>query len=280
MATEKKSWVKDLLVAFAATTLSIILTFGTTGVINRVKQKQERKLTALMVMSSIEQFARDLEENEEDTAYRDSIAAWLLSLPFEDRAALGEEQLEVAYRTAVNLSNINHDRTSETIFTSHIDTWKNMGNFKFIDNVGWCFSYMNLIEETYNKTVDVLVAANDRIVLHQNEYPGDTKMEKLLRDEELRQILKSIHTHRSYLSFCAANLRMENRNNMRLIGISEKEVMAFTDNLVGTADDYEEMLLNQVDFVKPDIDVDSVAANHAFVRQLDSLLRVKKGIGK
>ena len=83
MATEKKSWVKDLLVAFAATTLSIILTFGTTGIINRVKQKQDRKLTALMVMSSIEQFARDLEFLEKDYAYRDSIATWLLSLPVE-----------------------------------------------------------------------------------------------------------------------------------------------------------------------------------------------------
>ena len=63
MASQKKSpaWLKDLLVAFAATTLSIILTFGTTGIINRVKQKQERKLTALMVMGSIEQYARQLD---------------------------------------------------------------------------------------------------------------------------------------------------------------------------------------------------------------------------
>ena len=67
---------------------------------------------------------------------------------------------------------------------------------------------------------------------------------------------------------------------MRLIGISEKEVMAYTDNLVGTADDYEDVDLNLLDFTKPDIDVDSVTANHAFVRQLDSLLRVKKGSGK
>ena len=279
MSTEKNSWVKDLLVAFAATTLSIILTFGTTGVINRVKQKQERKLTALMVMSSIEQFARDLETVEEYAATRDSIAAWLLSIPVEDVAKYDDGPLEDVYYEAINLVSINHDRTSETIFTSHIDTWKNMGNFKFIDNVGWCFSYMNLIEETYNKTVDVLVAANDRIVLHQNEYPGDTKMEKLLRDDELRQILKSIHTHRSYLSFCAANLRMENRNNMRLIGISEKEVMDFTNDL-GAADDYEEEILNQEDFEKPDIDVDSVTANHAFVRQIDSLRQAKKGAGK
>ena len=42
MKTEKKPvpWLKDLLVAFAATTLSIILTFGTTLVVNRINQKQ------------------------------------------------------------------------------------------------------------------------------------------------------------------------------------------------------------------------------------------------
>ncbi|MBR5041808.1 MAG: hypothetical protein IKX67_01070 [Bacteroidales bacterium] len=68
MAPQKKSptWVKDLLVAFAATTLSIILTFGTTGIINRVKQKQERKLTALMVMGSIEQYARQLDSLKQE----------------------------------------------------------------------------------------------------------------------------------------------------------------------------------------------------------------------
>ena len=95
----------------------------------------------------------------------------------------------------------------------------------------------------------------------------------------MRAELRQIHRVRGGLSYYAAVLRADNRNNMRLIGISEKEVMAFTDNL-GAADDYEEEILNQVDFVKPDIDVDSVAANHAFVRQLDSLLRVKKGAGK
>ena len=82
--------MKDLLVAFAATTLSIILTFGTTGVINRIKQKQERKLTALMVMSSIEQFARELDELEEILAHKDSVATWLLSIPIEEVAELGD----------------------------------------------------------------------------------------------------------------------------------------------------------------------------------------------
>lgn len=61
---------------------------------------------------------------------------------------------------------------------------------------------------------------------------------------------------------------------MRLIGISEKEVMDFTDNL-GAADEYEDEILYPVDFRKPDIDVDHVAANLSFARQLDSLHHAK-----
>ena len=274
MATEKKPWVKDLLVAFAATTLSIILTFGTTGIVNRVRQKQERKLTALMVMSSIEQFARDLETIEEYTATKDSIATWLLSLPVEDVANAGDGPLEELYYEAINLLAYFHDRTSETIFTSHIDTWKNMGNFKFIDGVGSSFSTMNSIEEQYNNWVKELSETDGRIVLHPSEYPGRTMMEKRLRNEEMRTELRQIHRIRGFLTSCAAGLRADNLNNMRLIGISEKEVMAFTDNLGAADDDCEDVIMNQLDFEKPAIDADSVAANLSLVRQVDSLMHM------
>jgi hypothetical protein len=274
MATEKKSWVKDLLVAFAATTLSIILTFGTTAVVNRVKQKQERKLTALMVMSSIEQFARDLELLEEQLAYKDSIATWLLSLPVEKVAKMNYGPIDDALVVVYDLPIITHDKTAETIFSSHIDTWKNMGNFQFIDHVGWCFSTMNTIEEMYNAAISGIVEAKNNIISHPSDYPGNTNIERILRNETVRSYFKSLHFYRGELGLYAANIRMENRNNMRLIGIPEKEVMAFTDDM-GAADEYEEEVLNQLDFVKPDIEIDSVAVHLSFARQLDSLLREK-----
>ena len=56
-----KVWWKDFLVAILATTVSIILTFGTASLVDRIKQKKERRLTALMVMSNIESFARNME---------------------------------------------------------------------------------------------------------------------------------------------------------------------------------------------------------------------------
>ncbi len=276
MASQKKSptWLKDLLVAFAATTLSIILTFGTTGVINRIKQKQERRLTALMVMSSIEQFARDLELIEKQYAYKDSIATWLLSLPIETVAQMDDGPIDDALVEVYSLPIITHDKTAESIFSSHIDTWKNMGNFQFIDHVGWCFSAMNTLEETFFTAISEISEAKNNIMAHPSDYPGNTYVERLLRNETARADLKSFHNIRRELSLYIANIRMENRNNMRLIGIPEKEVMAFTDDK-GAADEIEEEVLNPLDFVKPDIEIDSLNAHLPIARQIDSLLHAK-----
>ena len=120
MTPEKKSkpWVKDLLVAFAATTLSIILTFGTTMVVNRINQMKERKLTALMVMSSIESFARGFEDEEKDFAHIDSIATWLLGLSIEDVVKLGDDYLADPLDEVMMIGTISHDQTAESIFSS------------------------------------------------------------------------------------------------------------------------------------------------------------------
>ena len=133
---------------------------------------------------------------------------------------------------------------------------------------------MNYIEEDYNQRVLEIVSPAVDIKVHPANYPGNSTVEKLLRNDEVRSSLKKIHNLRRKLRYLIADLRMENRNNMRLIGISEKEVMAFTDNL-GAADDYEDEILSPIDFESPAIEVDSLSAKLPIARQIDSLLRGK-----
>ena len=277
MSTEKKTrtWVKDLLVAFAATTLSIILTFGTTGVINRVKQKQERRLTALMVMSSIEQSARDLEEVEEILSHMDSVTTWVLSLPVEDVARLSEEQTEDVENEIFVVFFLSHDKTAETIFSSNIDTWKNLGNFQFINSVGASFSQMNFMEEYYNNALTEYQAALENISNHPDEYPGSTLLEKCLRNEPVRQQLLMPARIRDWLAWSIADLRKYNRKNMRLIGISEQEVMDFTDDL-GAGDEVEEEPLEESVLKHPKLVADSVAVQLPLARQIESVLHANK----
>ena len=280
MDPEKKFWVKNLLVAFAATTLSIVLTFGTTGIINRVRQKQERKLTALMVMSSIESFARELDDLEANLAHKDSIATWLLSIPIEEMAELGDLLMDPLLDALGNHFVLARDKTADTIFSSSIETWKNLGVFEFIQNVGYSFSQMDLVAEEYMIRIGNLGAIIEDITMHPDDHPGSSKPEKYLRHDLLRNQMRSIfNLLRSDLSYAAADLRRTNRENMQLIGISEKEVMDFTDNL-GEGGEFEEAELNINDFDKPVPDLDSLAVQLPYARQIDSLRRAKKGAGK
>ena len=266
-----RNWWKDLAVAILATTVSIVLTFGTSKLVERNNQKKERRLTALMVMSSIESFARSIDESAEIWDRLDSIAVWLLRMPIEDVERLGEEPLKDAVNELFQAPVIRHDQTAETIFSSNIDTWKNMKNFQFVDNVGACFSQMNWIEEKINQEAVEYTENQARIFNNFSDYPGETFIEKLLRDDRSRKQLQMPNSYKAWLAYCSDNLRRMNRKNMKLIGIPEKEVLAFTDARADVAID-EGPMPSYSDFMKPHPDKESIDANLDYARQLDSLL--------
>jgi len=269
-----RSWWKDFVVAILATTVSIVLTFGTSKLIEHNNQKKERRLTALMVMSSIESFARSIDESAEVWDRLDSVAVWLLRLPIEEVERLGEEPFQDAINEVFQAPIIRHDQTAETIFSSNIDTWKNMGNFQFVDNVGACFSQMNWIEGKINEEAVEYTSHQARIFNHFSEYPGKTFTEKLLRDDLARKQLQMPNAFKAWLAYCSDNLRRMNRKNMKLIGIPEEEVFAFTDARADVAVE-EGPMPDYSDFMKPHPSKESIDANLNYAKQLDSLLNQK-----
>ena len=266
---------KDIVVAIIATTISIVLTFGTASLVNRNNQKKERRLTALMVMSNIETFARDLEETENEMATIDSVATWLLRLRIDDVVKLGNAPFNEPIAVVFGVPIMHHDKTAETIFSSNIDTWKNMGNYNFIDNVGKCFSQMNWIEEYYNDYILQINSTKDRIYNNPKDFPGNSLIEKYLRDEPLRRQLLKPHSIRRWLRYNAAQMRDLNRQNMQIMGITEDEVMAFTDAR-GASTEEEEGELHQLDFSVPRLHKDSLNKYLPYAQQIDSLLQAEE----
>ena len=201
----------------------------------------------------------------------DSVAVWLLRLPIDEVARLGDDPFEEAVQEVFQAPIIRHDNTAETIFSSNIDTWKNLGNFQFVDNVGACFSQMNWFEEKNNKDALEYAGHLDRIFSHYSDYPGSCFTEKLLRDEQVRRQLQVPNSQKAWLAYCSDILRRMNRQNMKLIGIPEEEVFAFTDSRAGVAveDDPEP---DYSVFIKPYPDKESIDANLDYARKLDSLL--------
>ena len=224
-----KNFWGNLFRTILGTTISILLTFGTNALIQQHRKVQDRKMTAMMVMSNIESFARTLEIRSDRMSATDSIAAWLLCMSYEDLELLPEKELNYLIGRATNVATLNHDHTAENVFSNTIETWKNINNMQFIDNVGSCFSAINGVEEQFNQWAKGVPEAMEEVYVNPDKYEGSTISMKLMHSDRVRNALKSVHNRRCWLRYAAATLRFFNLHNMAAIGISEQEVMEFTN---------------------------------------------------
>ena len=218
---------KQLGMLVLGTTVSLVLTFGTAQVIEKKQRANDRRLTALMVMSNIESFAQQLDTAWIQAASADTAVAWLLNIPEDSLDEMTLSELLPIISKAKSIGFINYDKTTESIFSNNIDTWKNMGNFQFIDIVGTCFSTMRLCEEKWNGHQNVLSATFSEIAAHPDQYTGKTTSAKIARDPGFRQKLLMIHSLRKWTCYQAKFLRYSNRKNMVIIGITEQELKDF-----------------------------------------------------
>ena len=225
----KGTFWKQLGMIILGTTVSLLFTVVTAQLMEKHHRAKDRRLSAMMVMSNVERFSRNLEEISNYLASADSAATWLLSKPVEELELLPEEILDGLISQATDLLFLTYDKSAESIFSNNIETWKNMGNVQFIDQVGECFSAMNMVEKRWNGWVTEVEESVRDIKDHPNNYEGSTLPVKCIRSEQIRHTLKGIHYWRSWLSYMAATMRHHNQNNMESINITEKEVMEYTN---------------------------------------------------
>lgn len=266
-----RSWIRES--QFLATTLSIILTFGTTGLLENCQRIKDRKLSAMMVMSNIEQFSRNVDQMSQNMARCDSIGAWMLSLPIDSLDDIPPAEVRDIINEVLRLVNpLTHDKTAESIFSNNIETWKNMEKFLFIDKVGSCFSEMNAAEKNWNEWVNDYEMAITQAIGQMN--PGDHTLTVLLKDNMVRQKIESFHVRKAWLDYISAHIRYYNNRNMIIIGIPEHEVMAFTDERARSVDlmDKEPM---QSDFRKDTLCTDSLYTLQPLIQHIDSIMHKK-----
>ena len=131
-----KSWAKDLLMTFAGTTLSIILTFGTAGYLDRKEQREDGRQAAMMVIHDMENSA-DLFRKLADLEEKQFNAAQVVLANADKLGELDADTLMLFAEYILHASSKQfvYDEASERIFLSSQDVWKNINNAPFIDAV-------------------------------------------------------------------------------------------------------------------------------------------------
>ena len=101
-----------------------------------------------------------------------------------------------------------------------------------------------------------------RIMEHPEGYPGESLPEKILSNQTVRKQLQGITSSREWLKYVSTALRSSNKRNMAMIGISEEEVKAFTDERALQEGEAESNAINEAylrgEFSIPEIVLDTL----------------------
>ena len=119
-----------------ATTVSIVLTFGTTAIIDRKKQKAEKREMVLMVMYDMRESLRECEESQERLRAFCDLQVDLVAHP-EKFPGRSVELLAL-------IPILTYTTTTENIFKSNIETISTIGNILFVETVSSFYNWRDM----------------------------------------------------------------------------------------------------------------------------------------
>lgn len=151
-STYKKIDWQEFFISVIGTAIGIAITFIVDGMLERRNKAQAQRLTAIMVIHDIDNsidIVKEMREEEERNGE-------LLRLALKQRDHLEGMPFDTLNSVLVVLtdsrSEFSFDTSKEKIFNSDLDTWQNLGNMAFLDNVQSFYHHRQWFQDGVNQS--------------------------------------------------------------------------------------------------------------------------------
>ena len=142
----------QFMVTVLGTAIGVALTFVVSGILERRNKAQAQRLTAIMVIHDIDNSIDVLKSMRDQ---EESNGEWL-RLALKQRDRLEGMPYDTLYRILGLLADSNtdfsFDASKEKIFNSDLDTWQNLGNMAFLDNVQGFYHNRQAFQDGVNQS--------------------------------------------------------------------------------------------------------------------------------
>ena len=182
---------KKFLMSLLATTVSIVLTFGTTAIIDRKKQNAEKREMVLMVMYDMRESLIECELCQDGLKAFCDVQVDLVAHPEKFSGGLIPLLMHVPF--------LNYTTTTENIFKSNIETIRTIGNILFVETVSAFYSerdkYKSEVVEKFQQEGDVATRSYEGLSAFNAPsfvYMGELFYQAMKRDFEECKILMKV----------------------------------------------------------------------------------------
>lgn len=232
----KRTFLKELLLTIIATTISIILTFGTAHLIEKNQKKNAGRQTAMMIIHDIDQNVEMLRKmaKTEETCFEAS--KYVLD-HFDRIDDISIDTLGLVVNFLLRGEGVQFNDSKEKVFHSSQDSWKNIDNANFIDLVQDFYYQRQLYEKEFNSNIRfVEPISKDKeyeLMLKVPNYDllGEPSviLKELLQEDRVKLfLLFSSARSRSYLAL-ADEWKMMSDKGKFIMGITDEELNRYLE---------------------------------------------------
>lgn len=230
--------VKELLMTILATTISIVLTFGTAYFVEQRNAEQAQRQTAMMLIHDIDESAAILDAMAEGEEKQKSAIQYVID-HFDQIDSLPMDTLYTAV-TMLGIMFIDgnyFDDSKEKIFNSSQETWKNLDDVPFVDNMESFYESRRRIENMMNQSLqwkypmsqeefyDLAVQINSSNQSLQKSYAAVLK--EKLRDPKIKYYIDcSANRSRTLRQYAEIWKRLSDRNKF-IMNIDDEELAEY-----------------------------------------------------
>ena len=231
-----KGWLKELLMTFLGTTISIVLTFGTAAWLEKNEAEKARRLLAMTIVSDIDQ---NLEVVKNRFKYEDESRAisYYLMWNCHRLEEIGSDSIMIFLNYVLGSGfprELEMETSNEHIFNSSQDSWRTLSDKRFLSNVQNFYNARNFMEQQRKESVFFR-----KPVSREEEYHLIMESDDMKSNEAIlatcRRLLK-IPRVQNYIGWRSQRMGLYrdlmqyinvNEENKFLMGITEKELEEF-----------------------------------------------------
>lgn len=229
--------VKELLLTTLATTISIVLTFGTAQYLEDRQTEKTRRMMAMTIINDIDQSIEVVKKRKD--VEEKGFEATHYVIENQDRLeSIGEDTLWmfISYVTDASFdASLEFKTMNENIFNSSQDTWRTINDRKFLNNVQEFYNYRFLLEQ---QSRDMIFFKNPFTKEEEYELFLDSRIDlknvisicrRLLENKRLKNYMDLVGSRMSaYLSFLRLTINL-NEENKFLMNITEQDMEEFVN---------------------------------------------------
>lgn len=233
--TNKTFW-KELLLTILATTISIILTFGTAHVIEKRQKTKAGRQAAMMVIHDMDQNAEEMRNKAQTEERYFNMAQYVIN-NFDQISTISEDTLTTVFNYLLdyNLSPVNDSK--EKIFHSSQDSWRNINNTNFIDLVQEFYYNRHIYDELFKNDMRFKAPISQEkqyeMMFHTPNYDLLSNVKDILKqiikkDEVQLYLMYSPARVRAYQSLADEWQRMSDKGKF-ILGITDDELNEYIE---------------------------------------------------